>query len=319
MGSANGVWSDAQTGYTDIWYEHNTEWYAQLRVSYSAKYNYSDGYVYIDAKVQFKNASGSDTVDFGNSYRMFDGIGNGDGGVYFDGNKKYAFSTEYGVGNNLSCGKANGKFVNLSPDFTFKKKPNSNGVVTFTLGAYGSIICDYLAQVRQVIPYDPDDPGGGGGGGGNVGPSYLMHDAIVSPIGAKESSSITLTFYVPYVVTYNANSPYTAEVRTYDVAPGTNHTIIDWNPDDTHPDYVFNGWAKDSETKLVDYIAGDVITVNKDITLYAVWYDPTATGSVAYIRENGQWVAHEFKIRENGQWVAYDAYVRENGQWKICE
>lgn len=84
-------------------------------------------------------------------------------------------------------------------------------------------------------------------------------------------ASNIVVFTVPekiYQVNYNANGGTGApssQTKSY----GQSLTLSSTTP--TRSDYTFLGWVTDPNATVVEYAPGDEYTLNKDITLYALW------------------------------------------------
>jgi hypothetical protein len=311
-----------KTGYSPEWYGSNGTWQGYLRLKYEASCDLNTNKTTVKLTPQFMNDT---EANFGNSYYMFDGTGTGNGGIYANGQKIYSLSTEYGGHNNyLSCGSANGEWANFDKEFTFVVNNDDQGRASFTIGAYGSIICNYLAP-REFVPFTPDDEGGTGAGGGGSSSTNTYAQAVVSPIGAIATSTITLTFYTPCVVSYEVDTidpqgqPY-HEDWSESVPSNGKYKITLREPAIIFDNREFDGWSTNPNDSDAQYLPGDIVQINRNLTLYPVWYIVySGTGSTVHIRKNGTWVPYNIYIRKNGAWVPYKAYIRRNGVWVSYE
>ncbi len=88
-------------------------------------------------------------------------------------------------------------------------------------------------------------------------------------------AAVTLTVLDAYTVTYDANGGTGSSYAVPGIADGGSHTVLsDGDVGFTADgDYYFSGWQ---DADGIPYSAGDTITVDEDITLYAQW---TANGS----------------------------------------
>ncbi|MBQ7160432.1 MAG: InlB B-repeat-containing protein [Clostridia bacterium] len=74
----------------------------------------------------------------------------------------------------------------------------------------------------------------------------------------------TVFYNVDFDANGGAGAPASAEAET-----GSEYTLPDSEP--TRDGYVFLGWSKDASAKKAQYVPGDVIVIDDDLTLYAVW------------------------------------------------
>lgn len=144
------------------WLKQNSYFQGWLRVKYSTSYNPSTNKSTVTLTPQFWS-----NAPLGNDYRLFDGTGSGNGGVYANGAKLYAFGTNYGYGNYLSCGDAYYTWADLNSSFSFQVSHDSNGDATFTAGVYGSVLTMYSSGLT-------------------------WEQRTLSPIGATASSTVTI-------------------------------------------------------------------------------------------------------------------------------
>ena len=98
---------------------------------------------------------------------------------------------------------------------------------------------------------------------------WHLEDAISDSTSSGRRA--TLDFYLYLVqqvtITYDANGGEDApESETVDQG---SYTISGVEP--TRSGYAFSGWATSATATVAQYSAGQTITVNADITLYAVW------------------------------------------------
>lgn len=85
-----------------------------------------------------------------------------------------------------------------------------------------------------------------------------------SIIGA---TTLTLTNYVTgYTLSYNANGGYGAPSSVNNVTSTTVSSVVP-----TRGGYNFIGWSTSSSATVAGYVAGDLISLTSDTTLYAVW------------------------------------------------
>ena len=89
-----------------------------------------------------------------------------------------------------------------------------------------------------------------------------------------------------FSVTYNPNGG-TGGITDGGIAPGTQYTVkSDTEANVTRTGYTFTGWNTEAGGGGTAYQAGDNITVNSDVTLYAQW-TPLPTFSVTYNPNGG--------------------------------
>ena len=89
-----------------------------------------------------------------------------------------------------------------------------------------------------------------------------------------------------FSVTYNPNGG-TGGITDGGIAPGTQYTVkSDTEANVTRTGYTFTGWNTEAGGGGTAYQAGDNITVNSDVTLYAQW-TPLPTFSVTYSPNGG--------------------------------
>ncbi|GHV94496.1 hypothetical protein AGMMS50293_08160 [Spirochaetia bacterium] len=101
------------------------------------------------------------------------------------------------------------------------------------------------------------------------------------------SGDITLFAQWNVTVTYNANGG-SGTVSAQTVNPGSSVTIASGSGL-TQPGYAFIGWNSSSSGLGTNYVTGTALTVNENITLYAVWGIPenlSLAASLAWIASN---------------------------------
>lgn len=109
-------------------------------------------------------------------------------------------------------------------------------------------------------------------GSGRAG--WNIYDLIAGHTSNTSSGRAQLKFYAIFkprvqqvTITYDANGGEGApEADTVDVG---SYTISETEP--IRSGHTFSGWATSATATVAQYSAGQTITVNADITLYAVW------------------------------------------------
>jgi len=189
----------------------------------------------------------------------------------------------------------------------------------FSLGA-GESIDDYTI-IWYVIKYQRSD-------------SAWHIDGLIT-----KKSTYSVNYYG------NGNTAGAAPTGTNDIEPGSEYTVLGNTGGlrkivgrDT---YIFNGWNTKTDGTGEHYDAGDVITVNDNVTLYAEWYlqnkytvtfvtklDDVETNLIDF-HEGGEEVTvwarledengpvGEFFQLEKGAAGTYTAQVTENGSYYI--
>ena len=139
------------TGYSTIW----TKGWASLRIYYSTSYDASTNKSTVTVTPQLKSQ-----YNYGNDYRLYS-YGVSGAGVYGNGSCLFAFGSNYGTGNHLTCGSAN-SWASFNRSFSFTVSHNSSGDASFTVGVLGS--------VRH----------------------FYNGGAVASPVGSSASGTITI-------------------------------------------------------------------------------------------------------------------------------
>ena len=141
------------TGYlpdSNGWSKSNSLFTGRLRLYYSTSFNANTNQSTVTITPQFYSSA-----SMGNDYRLFDGTGTGNGGIYANGSRIWAFGTNFGSGNYLKCGTATQSWTSFNSSFSFTVSHNSSGVASFTAGVYGSVLSMYTIETwdhRNLSP-----------------------------------------------------------------------------------------------------------------------------------------------------------------------
>ncbi len=102
------------------------------------------------------------------------------------------------------------------------------------------------------------------------GLEYQLFDINTHPLMPDYDLSIYVRFSImKYTITYysNSNSPYHIDIeKEY----GTSYEIIG-EPNDGLIGFTFSGWYSENDSLIIYYSPGQVININKDLVLYALW------------------------------------------------
>lgn len=271
------------TGYSQTW-QKTSPYNISIRIKYTTTFNSSTRTSTISLTPQIKCEG-----NYGNDFRGYNN-GLSGAGVYGNSTNLYALSSNYGSGNYLKAGSATNTWANFPPYSgsipTFTVTHNDAGTASFTVGFYGSV--------------------------------RVMYDGtLVSPIGAKAGSSITITeAAATYAVSYNANGHGTApagQTKTY----GTNLTLQPFIEDQVEQgstsEYLITGdanggiwsgengsatvtpievysqayWNTNSSGTGTNYGSSATYTGNAALDLYAVWNNVNTTYSYTYTLPTG--------------------------------
>ena len=138
--------------------------------------------------------------------------------------------------------------------------------------------------------------------------AYAVEALNGEKIEATSDSLITKVL-LPVSVTYNATGGTTAQA-TETVKEGE-YVIL---PTANRLGYTFLGWANSNDATKAEYIPGDLISLNEDTTLYAVWFDfelplygSAATGVIDYIpiTYGGQVFYYSYTPKTSEQYIIY--------------
>lgn len=96
--------------------------------------------------------------------------------------------------------------------------------------------------------------------------------------GGRESIVDILLHLLKFTVSFEANGGSGSMEST--IITGTNQFVVPYIFGITKPaEYVFTGWALSPSAQEPDYLPNQIITLTKDITLYALWSDINASVS----------------------------------------
>ena len=159
------------SGYTQEW-SKTGRFTGKFRFYYSTSFNASTNRSTVTIRPQFWCSA-----NYGNDYRIFS-YGVSGAGVYVNGSCVYAFGSNYGSGNYLSCGSATESWANLDYSTSFEVAHDGNGDASFTVGIYGSVRAMYDGTTVSPI-------------GGTASDRIYLHENAASSIASASSSVAT--------------------------------------------------------------------------------------------------------------------------------
>ena len=167
------------TGYSQEWSARNSVYTACFRIHYSTTFDAATNTSTVTITPQLKTSA-----DFGNDYRVFNGSGLSGAGVYANGECVYAFGSNYGEGNYLSCGSAHSYYRDLG-SWSFTVSHDAGGDASFTVGIYGSVLAMYFSGTGYTYAQCFI-----GSVGDTASATITIHENAASTI-ASSSSSVT--------------------------------------------------------------------------------------------------------------------------------
>lgn len=240
---ANSGYAPNENGWSK---SDNTVGTGYVRLYYSTSYKASDNTSTVTVQPQFKITSSA-----GGDYRYYDTTG-GNGGIWGGGSKIYTLSTSFGGQQELRAGNATNIWAELKPSSgsisTFTVTHNNNGDATFNIAIYGGIHYFW-------------------GNGGTL-----------TPLGSSSGTNITIHENAPYAISYNANGGSGAP-SSQSIYAGVSYNLSTTQP--TRTGYNFLGWSTDSSATTASYVAGQSVTPNGNLALYAVWQKQSFTLSIS--------------------------------------
>lgn len=159
------------SGYTQEW-SKTGRFTGKFRIYYSTSFNASTNRSTVTIRPQFWCSA-----NYGNDYRIFS-YGVSGAGVYVNGSCVYAFGSNYGSGNYLSCGSATESWANLDYSTSFEVAHDGNGDASFTVGIYGSVRAMYDGTTVSPI-------------GGTASDRIYLHENAASSIASASASVAT--------------------------------------------------------------------------------------------------------------------------------
>ena len=136
---------------------------------------------------------------------------------------------------------------------------NGNGTysTTFTADRLGVSADDNkTATFTYTYTVQPEDAG------------KTITNSAVGP-DSNTTGDTTKTDVEGYALTYDANGGTGAPTDSHEYDAGDQATVSSTVP--TRDGFQFMGWATEATATVAQYQAGDSITMNQNITLYAVW------------------------------------------------
>ena len=102
---------------------------------------------------------------------------------------------------------------------------------------------------------------------------YLEYTESGKPLSINVSHNF-------HLVTYEGNGISLSSIFSPQAKlPGKSLKLSNWRP--LRNFYTFGGWAESPDATLPDYLPDDTFTEDRDITLYAIWLEPTSLGTVS--------------------------------------
>lgn len=258
------------SGYTNTRPRDEGSFYFETRFYWSSVYNASTNTSVITFYPQIYT-----TVNMGNDLRMFD-IKANNGGIYNNDNLIYAFSSSYSSGNYLKTQSSPfSNWVRLVeqgvslPSITVQH--NSNGDASAKLGLRGG--------VRSM--YD----------GATAYSSWI-----------ENGYNISIHENAPYAISYNANGGSGAPSSQSAYAQ-ISYTLSNTIP--TRTGYTFLGWATDSNAEIPEYQPGQTVTLNSNLSLFAVWEGNTYTLSISQGNGTTVSVLRNGELLDDGSVIFY--------------
>lgn len=186
------------------------------------------------------------TTNAGSDQRVFGYTAKSTAGIYGNGAKLYALSSEDAGGTspsgdpvlyNTNASGWGRLYCGTGSINTFTVKHNASGNASFTIGFYGAVerMFDYL---------------------------------IYGPFGDTASSAISISQSAPYSISYNANGGSGAP-SSQGVFATYSYTLSSTRP--TRTGYTFLGWSTSSAATTATYQPGASVTISGNLPLYAVW------------------------------------------------
>lgn len=203
-------------------------------------------------------------------------------------------SSTYGLGSKVTL------YDETTAYAAFRSSSSGYPSVTFTLDSGDSMSKSDILSKTNYLYYNMN------GGNGNI-------QTVSKQISRAKDYTFTgwkidYTTY-PGGSNYSTNESKTATGQyTIDLPEWLYEDVIITSVQPTRTGYNFLGWAPTSNATSASYLGGDALTLDKDITLYAVW-EPEKHNTIVhfYSMSNGKY--DQIKIRED---MVYEGYYNTN-------
>ena len=202
---------------------------------------------------------------------------------------------------------------------TFKYSSRSHEYITdFRFGVFDNMVADDDSGKTAITLSQWKSTGGSASlnisdlsGTKYVGFWFYGNEDTSSTYGVVERvyiTSLTAT-EIAYTLTYDANGGSGAPSSVSDI---TSTTISDTVP--TRSGYEFLGWSTSSTATSASYVAGNLISLTSDMTLYAVW---KRMGNVYIYDGTGGFNPYQVLINDGSGWSQYIPYIYTESGWEV--